>query len=101
MELSFLMVRRARRVSLGPAEYNPAVGFPIAITKFCTLDNIAFFDKHLECLEKRGDGIVGSVPIAGTCPFWTHKSLYFETYSAGKIGLYPLQGHYQLLEIER
>ena len=30
------------------------MGFPIAITKFCTLDNIAFFDKHLECLEKRG-----------------------------------------------
>jgi hypothetical protein len=29
-------------------------GFPIAITKFCTLDNITLFDKHLECLEKRG-----------------------------------------------
>jgi SAM-dependent methyltransferase len=36
----------------------------------------------------------GSVPISGTCPFWTHKSLCFETYPAVKIGLYPLQGHY-------
>lgn len=30
------------------------IGFPIAIAKFCTLDNIALFDKHLKCLEKRG-----------------------------------------------
>ena len=30
------------------------LGFPIAITKFCTPDNTALFDKHLECLEKLG-----------------------------------------------
>jgi hypothetical protein len=30
------------------------VGFPIALTKFCTLEHIALSDKHLECLEKRG-----------------------------------------------
>jgi hypothetical protein len=29
-------------------------GFPIAAAKFCTPDNIALFDKHLGCLEKRG-----------------------------------------------
>jgi hypothetical protein len=30
------------------------VGFQIVIAKFCTPDNTALFDKHLECLEKRG-----------------------------------------------
>ena len=35
-------------------DFQLASGFPIAITKFCTLDNIVLFDKHLECLEKRG-----------------------------------------------
>jgi hypothetical protein len=28
-------------------------GFQIVIAKFCTPDNTALFDKHLECLEKR------------------------------------------------
>jgi hypothetical protein len=46
---------------------------------------------------------IGSVPISGTVPFWTPKSLCFETYPAVKIGLYPLQGHYprQCLTINR
>ena len=38
--------------------------------------------------------VSGSVPISGTFPFWTHKSLCFEPYPAAKIGLYPLQGHH-------
>ena len=38
----------------------------------------------------------GSVPISGTFPFWTHKSLCFEPYPAAKIGLYPLQGHHRI-----
>ena len=33
---------------------------------------------------------LGSVPISGTFPFWTHKSLCFEAYPAVKMGLYPL-----------
>ena len=45
------------------------------------------------------DAFLGSVPIAGTFPFWTHKSLCFETYPAGKIGLYPLQGHYPQISL--
>ena len=36
----------------------------------------------------------GSVPVSGTFPFWTHKSLCFEPYPAAKFGLYPLQGHH-------
>jgi hypothetical protein len=30
------------------------LGFPIAITKFCTPDNITLCDKHLQCLENEG-----------------------------------------------
>ena len=41
---------------------------------------------------------VGSVPLSGTCSFWTHKSLCFEAYPAVKMGLYPLQGHYPKLD---
>jgi hypothetical protein len=40
--------------------------FPIVIGKFCTPDNIALFDKHLECLEKRGD-TVGELRTAEIC----------------------------------
>jgi len=39
-------------------------------------------------------GFLGGVPLSGTCPFWTHKSLCFEPYPAAKIDLYPLQGHH-------
>ena len=42
--------------------------------------------------------IFGSVPLSGTFPFWTHKSLRFEPYPAVKIGLYPLQGHHPRVE---
>ena len=40
-----------------------AVGFQIVIAKCCTPDNTALFDKHLECLEVRGD-TVGQPPSA-------------------------------------
>ena len=50
-----------------------------------------------KAIEKEGLQEGGSVPISGTFPFWTHKSLCFEAYPAVKMALHPLQGHYQSL----
>jgi hypothetical protein len=40
-----------------PVTRHSPIGFPIAIAKICTPDNIALFDRHLACLEKRGDTV--------------------------------------------
>jgi hypothetical protein len=49
-----------------------ATGFPIAITKFCTLDTIALFDKHLERLEKRG---IQEIPRKGLSETSTRREM--------------------------
>jgi hypothetical protein len=55
-------------------------GFPIAAAKFCTPDNIALFDKHLECLEKRGDtvGEPISTPYSCDCCVGFSRLLYLQ-----------------------
>ena len=79
---------------------------PIWLASFLEKENASRISRETRCLSVLlnrsiiGSVLkVGSVPLSGTVPFWTHKSLCFETYPAVKMGLYPLQGHYLKVEM--